>query len=515
MTQNRIRLGLVGGVVALVVMAGVSTRLAADVTSDCVGKPYGYPGCPTRSTARSSAASAPMSCGNAVVDAGEQCDKGRFNGYSDCSTECTALYCGDGVITPQAGEECEPQTEEVYVQDPQTGDLVTEVRFKSTGGQCGSYCAPPSCDASGQCSGGCRWAFVYQCSSSSSVAAVTAGSSSSAAVSQTPVTQSSSESAPVSSAAAVITSSAGVGPTLFTSVPVCGNGTLEAGEECDDSNRIDTDNCTNLCRSPRCGDGLLQAYEDCDDGNRIANDNCTLTCRLASCGDGVVQIAEDCDDGNRVQNDACTNECRIPRCGDAIIQRGEDCDDGNDDDADACTALCRRARCGDGIQQSGELCDDGNRVQNDSCSNDCRLPRCGDGTVQAGEQCDSGADNSDTVSDRCRLTCRFPACGDNIIDSGEECDGGPNCNQCRTGLGGALASSSSAPTHSAALVVSARTAGMSAARTMLAGTLGAAGSLSILGAWMLRRRLAKVLRSSPKSIDDIPLDQIEMPWHKW
>lgn len=60
---------------------------------------------------------------------------------------------------------------------------------------------------------------------------------------------------------------------------VCNNnGTIEIGEECDDSNSINNDGCTlcnidtgyecntpgSLC-TPICGDGILVGLENCDD----------------------------------------------------------------------------------------------------------------------------------------------------------------------------------------------------------------------------------------------------------
>ncbi len=42
---------------------------------------------------------------------------------------------------------------------------------------------------------------------------------------------------------------------------VCGNGTLDAGEECDDGNALDVDACNNICALTFCGDGTCQINE--------------------------------------------------------------------------------------------------------------------------------------------------------------------------------------------------------------------------------------------------------------
>ena len=68
--------------------------------------------------------------------------------------------------------------------------------------------------------------------------------------------------------------------------PFCGDGTVDAGEDCDDGNQDDTDACTSSCKSAKCGDGIVQAgVEQCDDGNMVDNDGCTNTCKKGpSCG---------------------------------------------------------------------------------------------------------------------------------------------------------------------------------------------------------------------------------------
>jgi cysteine-rich repeat protein len=104
--------------------------------------------------------------------------------------------------------------------------------------------------------------------------------------------------------------------------PVCGNGIVEEGEECDDGNNDNNDSCTNSCRNAKCGDGIKWTnVEECDDGNANNNDSCTNECKNASCGDGYVQSGEDCDDGNNNNNDSCTNQCLNPTsCGNGLDQ---------------------------------------------------------------------------------------------------------------------------------------------------------------------------------------------------
>ena len=209
-------------------------------------------------------------------------------------------------------------------------------------------------------------------------------------------------------------------------LPGCGDGRVDAGEQCDDGNQSNTDGCTNLCRSPACGDGFQQAGEECDDGNLAAGDLCTNSCKKPKCGDAAVQSGEECDDGNAIDNDAtCTNACKKPKCGDNLTQVGEACDDGNTVDTDGCSRTCTVLGCGDAATQANEECDDGNQVSTDLCTVACKKPRCGDSFTQPPEACDDG--NTDD-QDGCSNDCVTAGCGDGVEQMGEECDDGNTVN---------------------------------------------------------------------------------------
>jgi fibro-slime domain-containing protein len=64
---------------------------------------------------------------------------------------------------------------------------------------------------------------------------------------------------------------------------------------------------------PICGDGIVSAGEECDDGKNLGGyEQCAPGCVLGPhCGDGIVQKPEeDCDDGNRMDGDGCGSSCR-------------------------------------------------------------------------------------------------------------------------------------------------------------------------------------------------------------
>ncbi len=174
-----------------------------------------------------------------------------------------------------------------------------------------------------------------------------------------------------------------------------------------------------------CGDGVVEGAEECDDGNVSNDDGCTAICTLPECGDHIVSPGEQCDDGNTLNDDTCTSICTDPVCGDGILSPGEDCDDGNTADGDSCTSACTDPLCGDGYVSVGETCDDGNTSNDDSCTVFCEIPVCGDGLVSSGEDCDDG--NTDD-GDSCTSVCTNPICGDGYVSAGEECDDGNTAN---------------------------------------------------------------------------------------
>jgi len=212
----------------------------------------------------------------------------------------------------------------------------------------------------------------------------------------------------------------------------CGDGRVQATEQCDDGNNDNSDDCTDVCSNAACGDGFVQGTEECDDGGTVAGDGCSATCTdegVPACGDGILQAGEECDDAGGNDDgaaNACRTDCRLAYCGDDTVDDGETCDDGggnSDTTADACRSNCVEASCGDGQADTGEACDDGNPYSTDDCLEGCLAAQCPDGIVWAGvEECDDG--NNDNTDD-CTDLCLEAVCGDGFIQGGEGCDDGP------------------------------------------------------------------------------------------
>ncbi|MGB1607969.1 MAG: DUF4215 domain-containing protein, partial [Promethearchaeia archaeon] len=184
-----------------------------------------------------------------------------------------------------------------------------------------------------------------------------------------------------------------------TCSPICGDGAILGGEECDDGNGGNHDGCSASCSvecgwscsgtdgcTGICGDGMRKGGEECDDGNTEGDDGCSSSCAIEAgftcsgaraywqcggagdscrlgCGIGVMEegSSKECDDGNLVAGDGCSPGCRV--------ECGFRCFGGNLTSASVCAA----AACGDKTLGGQEECDDGNVEDGDGCSSDCMI----------------------------------------------------------------------------------------------------------------------------------------------
>lgn len=307
-----------------------------------------------------------FTCGDGVVNPGEACDQGKFQGNPGCSADCA---------TQEDGYKCIPNEQCTAMFQCGNGRIET-----------GETCDPPN--VGNGCGTNCKAEDGWRCK-----------------------------------------------PGSCVPLPSCGDGIVQAdmGEKCDQGASQGSPGCSAdclsmdatctctpgqacVCQKPICGDGIVQIGEQCDD-KKSSYPGCSDSCQLepgykcpfagapcvADCGDGILtRPAEQCDPAAKIPNvgTACADDCSVKAgwvcddtscretvCGDGKIEGSEGCDPGqtNNDLGDGCSATCMAepscpasgggctTKCGDGLVLSGEDCDDGNAVSGDGCSADCKF----------------------------------------------------------------------------------------------------------------------------------------------
>lgn len=257
-------------------------------------------------------------CGDGTVDSGEECDDGALNSDSDpdaCRSDCRGAYCGDGVIDPGESEVCDDGG--VAAGDGCDGACQEETGWDCSSGTCEEICGDDLAVGNETCDG--PDLRGEDCIS-------------------------------VGQAAGVLACSTQCEWNFSNCVGgyVCGDGTEDPGEGCDDGNTTACDGCSSTCQPEVCGDLVQECAEVCDDGNTVSGDGCSADClSTEACGNGIVDPAagEACDD--TVQTATCDADCTLPVCGDGEHNAGagEVCDDGNTVDGDLCSADCQAITC--------------------------------------------------------------------------------------------------------------------------------------------------------------------------
>jgi cysteine-rich repeat protein len=120
--------------------------------------------------------------------------------------------------------------------------------------------------------------------------------------------------------------------------PVCGNGTIDFGETCDDGNSNDSDGCASVCLVEQgytctgqpsmcapnaCGDGNVAGGEECDDGDMMSGDGCSATCTIepdATCTGNNPSVCsfreticnDNMDNDGDGMTDGADSDCALP-----------------------------------------------------------------------------------------------------------------------------------------------------------------------------------------------------------
>lgn len=310
----------------------------------------------------------PATCGNGILESGEQCDDGNERADDACVGCIVVPRCGNGVVEPGEGcdvldaavcDHCEPVLEPVCGNGVVEGEEECDTDHESCV-ECKLYtpvCGDGVINADDECDDG--------------------------------------------------NDDDEDGCDNRCLVRVCGDGIVQQGETCDPPGAT----CTNQCQlvSESCGDGNQDSGEQCDDANTVKGDGC-FNC-MNECGDGVVDplAGEACEPGKakRRCRSSVTDQC-------FVCSGNEACDT-----RDICSAAtCQPTPvCGNGVLETaaGEECDPPGSA---TCDRDCKLvpAECGNATIEADEQCDPP--NGETCSD----TCTHLGCGNGIVEGAEECE---------------------------------------------------------------------------------------------
>ena len=395
--------------------------------------------------ARSCEQKTDFSCGNGIVELGEACDGQRLNdqtcativgpgstGNLTCLPDCGGFdtsgcsaptTCGNGMI--DGSELCDGSN--------LGGATCATILGEGSSGYLGcnkncsefdtSYCSAPTTCGNGKIDSGetCDGALLPNGSSCETVVGAGSTGNLSCAANCYAFDRSS-----------------------CTAASTCGNGILEAGEECDGNNfngktcdtligagsrgslvcnncKINSDNCS---AASTCGNNIIDGNDVCD-GNALNGATCasivgdgasgTITCRdncagydisgctaASKCGNGIIEPGEVCD-GPRLNDRTCASEVGFGSKGTLICS--PDC---LSFDVSGCTAS---TTCGNGIIETGEICD---------------------GTALNGATCESQVGSGSTGTVLCGADCTYlnlsgcsaaTQCGNGSLDAGEVCDG--------------------------------------------------------------------------------------------
>jgi len=233
-------------------------------------------------------------CGNGILDPGEDCDDGNTQSGDGCSKLCK-LECG---YTCNCGD---PTKLCIYL-------VVCGDGIRSSS----EACDDGNTNSGDGCSANCQVEAHWQCHVPGRRCTPTCGDG------------------------------------ILLGTETCDDGNTVAGDGCGE-------NCLIEGAGQYCGDGVISGAEECDDGafnNDAEYGACTTKCRYSFCGDGIVNGSEECDLGNdrngAVYGDpqGCTIGCTRPHyCGDGFVDSdyGEMCDlgpGGNGTPGSYCSPNC-------------------------------------------------------------------------------------------------------------------------------------------------------------------------------
>jgi cysteine-rich repeat protein len=412
-------------------------------------------------------------CGNGLVEGGEDCDLGILNNvHGACTTQCTDAACGDGFVWNMSGgtEECDagaansnnPNSCRQTCMLPRCGDFVCDTAYGETTSTCSQDCASTinSCQITGaywEVSSAVEGQQVNlhvngnNCNGKSVTLRVkeddVLGGGFDDDVIVNPNNAVFANGSIIAHWQAEWQSDWPVNPPEYYFIVT---------EVTNSSNTLKSPSNSELVvsrASPACGDGILDAGEQCDDGNIFNRDGCSSTCSIEngytcanepsvcacgsgdSDGDGICNSVDNCpatlnsgqqdSDGDGLGNacDTCPNDAQNDADGDGICGNLDNCpsvsnSNQTDSNSNGVGDACETAICGNGIGEIGEACDGMSMSSGFLCTNYTHVPPynggnvfckpgcsvdfancgwCGNGLVASPEQCELGDTRNCTI----------------------------------------------------------------------------------------------------------------------
>ncbi|MDO8469093.1 MAG: hypothetical protein Q7S29_05035, partial [Candidatus Peribacter sp.] len=331
------------------------------------------------SSAVSSQAIAQLNCGDGVLDALEQCERGFDYCPPDFLCDYTSCYCLPSFMSPTSSTSSSAVSSAAVESQPLCGNGILE--------------GTEECETGSQCPNGAFCTATCTCQVLVSVPAYSSAASARCGDGRLDAPEQCDSGIPCPNGGLCTGTCTCVARSVLT--PLCGNGVLNNREECDDGNETGGDGCDAHCRREetqpaiQCGNDRIEGAEQCE--RSIPCPGVNYLCRNCQCfalstpvcGNGTIESDEACETTVPCADPTfiCAScRCIPPVCGDGSRSAGEECDDGNAESGDGCSTACLREipamvaaqqLCGNGLIEQGEACDDGNTISGDGCTSSC------------------------------------------------------------------------------------------------------------------------------------------------